>query len=239
MIHIVPILRDNYCYLIEGADKSCIIVDPGQVTPVDAHIAQHGLNPVLILNTHHHADHVAGNAELKAKYGIPVIGPSAEKAKIPHMDKGVAEGDVVEHSGVVLSALETPGHTKGHIVFYWKDKGALFSGDTLFSMGCGRLLEGSAAEMFASLHKLKSLPPETEIYCGHEYTRSNGDFALSLEPDNHDIIERMKEVAKLRTNNRPTLPATLAVEMKTNPFLRSADVAEFARRRTQKDNFQQ
>lgn len=237
MIHIVPILRDNYCYLIEGADKACIIVDPGQVTPVESHIAQHGLKPVVILNTHHHADHVAGNAELKARYGIPVIGPGAEKAKIPHMDKGVGEGDAIEQAGIALSVLETPGHTKGHIVFYCKDKGALFSGDTLFSMGCGRLLEGSAGEMFESLQKIKSLPHDTDIYCGHEYTKSNGDFALTVEPDNNDIKNRMKDVIKLQTNNRPTLPVTLAVELKTNPFLRSADSATFAQRRRQKDNF--
>ncbi len=237
MIHIVPILRDNYCYLLEGADKVCIIVDPGQVIPVESHIAQHGLKPVLILNTHHHADHVAGNAELKAKYGIPVTGPAAEKTKIPHMDKGVAEGDVIEQAGIALSVLETPGHTKGHIVFHWKDKHALFAGDTLFSMGCGRLLEGTAEDMFASLQKIKSLPPETEIYCGHEYTKANAAFAQFIEPDNNDIKERMKDVVKLQTNNLPTLPVTLAVELKTNPFLRSIDVGTFAERRRQKDNF--
>lgn len=237
MIHIVPILRDNYCYLLEGEGKACIILDPGQITPVESHIAQHGLKPAMILNTHHHADHIAGNAELKATFDIPVIGPKAEQTKIPRMDKGVSEGDTIEHSGIVLSVIETPGHTKGHVAFYWKDQRALFCGDTLFSMGCGRLLEGSAEEMFASLQKIKSLPPETEIYCGHEYTQSNGAFAQSVDPGNADIQARMKDVVKLQTNNRPTIPVTLATELKTNPFLRAQDVSAFAALRTQKDNF--
>jgi len=237
LIHIVPILRDNYCYILEGEDRHCIILDPGQVTPVESYIIQHGLKPVMILNTHHHADHIAGNAELKAKYNIPVIGPKAEQSKIPGMDKGLSEADTVEHSGITLRIIETPGHTKGHIVFHWGDKGALFSGDTLFSMGCGRLLEGSADEMFESLQKLKSLPPETEIYCGHEYTKSNGDFAQTIEPQNTDIQTRLKDVVKLQTNNRPTIPVTLGTELKTNPFLRASDVSAFAAIRKQKDNF--
>lgn len=236
MIHIVPILRDNYCYLLEGEDKTCIILDPGQITPVESHIAQHGLKPVLILNTHHHADHIAGNAELKTKYAIPVAGPRAEQTKIPHMDKGLAEGDMIEQSGIVLSVMETPGHTKGHIVFHWKDRDALFCGDTLFSMGCGRLFEGTAEDMFESLQKIKSLPPETGIYCGHEYTASNGSFAQNVESDNTDIQARMKEVLKLRTNNLPTIPVTLETELKTNPFLRAPDVSTFAALRKQKDN---
>jgi hydroxyacylglutathione hydrolase len=237
LIHIVPILRDNYCYLLEGVDKNCIILDPGQVTPVESYISQHGLKPVLILNTHHHADHIAGNAELKAKYKIPVTGPKAEQSKIPHMDKGVSEGDTISESGIALRVIETPGHTKGQIVFYWADKNALFSGDTLFSMGCGRLVEGSPQEMFASLQKIKSLPPETEIYCGHEYTQANGQFALSLEPENADILNRLKDVSRLRINNLPTVPVTLETELKTNPFLRSCDENDFAAIRKQKDDF--
>ena len=237
MIHIVPILRDNYCYLLEGADKRCLILDPGQVTPVESHLRLHGLTPVGILNTHHHADHIAGNTELKQKFGIPVIGPKAEQAKIPHMDKGLVENDLLSESGIELTVFETPGHTKGHIVFYWKEKSALFSGDTLFSMGCGRLLEGTAEDMFSSLQRIKSLPPDTNIYCGHEYTKSNGDFALSIDPHNQDIQNRQKDVIRLQNNGRPTLPATLESELKTNPFLRAADCAAFALLRKQKDNF--
>ncbi len=237
MIHIVPILRDNYCFLLEGADSQCLIIDPGQVTPVESHLKLHGLTPVAILNTHHHADHIAGNAELKQKFSIPVIGPKAEQGKIPAIDKGVAEGDWFEEAGIRLSVIETPGHTKGHIAFYWKDKGALFCGDTLFSMGCGRLLEGTAEEMYSSLRKIKTLPPETDIYCGHEYTKANGAFAMSVEPDNPDIQNRLKEATRLQTNGRPAIPVSLALEMKTNPFLRAENAAAFAELRRQKDNF--
>ena len=237
MIHIVPILRDNYCFLLEGAERQCLIIDPGQVTPVESHLKLHGLTPVAILNTHHHADHIAGNAELKQKFSIPVIGPKAEQGKIPAIDKGVAEGDWFEEAGIRLSVIETPGHTKGHIAFYWKDKGALFCGDTLFSMGCGRLLEGTAEEMYSSLRKIKTLPPETDIYCGHEYTKANGAFAMSVEPDNPDIQNRLKEATRLQTNGRPAIPVSLALEMKTNPFLRAENAAAFAELRRQKDNF--
>jgi len=236
-IHIIPTLRDNYAYLIEGSDKECLIVDPGEVMPVDAYIQQHGLKPVLILNTHHHADHVAGNAELKAKYQIPVVGPKAELKLIPHITKGVDESDTIEQSGITLSVIETPGHTNGHIVFYCKEAYALFSGDTLFSMGCGRLLEGTADHLYASLQKLKTLPPQTQIYCGHEYTKSNGEFAINVEPGNVDIPVRLREVAKLRINNQPTIPVTLETELKTNPFLRADSAKNFAELRLRKDTF--
>ncbi len=236
-VHIIPVLKDNYCYLLEGADKQCIIIDPGQVKPVELYIQQNGLKPVLILNTHHHADHVAGNVELKSLYDISVSGPKAEENQIRGLTKSVTEGDVIEQSGLSLRVIETPGHTKGHIVFYCEDANALFSGDTVFSLGCGRLLECSPEEMFSSLQKLKTLPPQTDIYCGHEYTVSNGDFALTVDPDNQDLKTRMSEAKKLRTNNLPTLPVTLETELKTNPFLRASDASSFAALRSQKDNF--
>lgn len=237
MIHIIPILRDNYCYLIEGADKQCAIIDPGEVKSVQLYIEQHGLKPIAILNTHHHADHIAGNADLKKHYQIPVIGPKAEAKHIPNMDRGLDEGDRFSEAGIDLSVIATPGHTNGHIVFYWEKESALFAGDTLFSMGCGRLLEGTAQDMYNSLQKLKALPAETQIYCGHEYTQSNGAFALSVDPDNVDLKVRLEEVRKLRLNNRPTLPVSLATEMKTNPFLRAASLNDFAGLRARKDNF--
>lgn len=236
-VHIVPILRDNYCYIVEGDDQNCIIIDPGQVAPVSAFIAERSLNPALILNTHHHADHVAGNAELKSLYNVPIIGPKSEMPMIPHIDKGVAEGDVIDQSGTTLHVIETPGHTNGHIVFYAPALNALFAGDTLFSMGCGRLLEGSADDMFASLQKLAPLPDDTLLYCGHEYTESNGRFALSVEPDNRDIQTRMADVAKLRANGLPTLPVTLRTERATNPFLRADSAKKFAELRLRKDQF--
>lgn len=236
-IHIIPVLRDNYCYIIEADDKRCIIVDPGQVAPVTAFVQERELIPALILNTHHHADHVAGNAELKTRYDIPVIGPKAEMKLIPHITKGLSEGDVFDECGIMFDILETPGHTNGHIVFYAPALAALFAGDTLFSMGCGRLMEGSAEDLFASLQKLKNLPAKTLLYCGHEYTKSNGAFAADCEPDNGDIKIRRAEVDKLRANNLPTLPVSLETELKTNPFLRTDDAKKFAELRLRKDSF--
>lgn len=236
-VHIVPILRDNYCFVIQGLSDRCVIVDPGQVAPVVAYITEKKLTPALILNTHHHADHVAGNAELKEKYNVPVIGPAAEQKRIPHMDKGVKGGDVIEESGLRLQVIETPGHTNGHVCFYSAEFHALFCGDTVFGMGCGRLLEGSAEDMFASLQTIKSLPPETRLYWGHEYTEANGRFAAAVEPENSDITARILQTAKLRANNLPTLPGTLDVELKTNPFLRADSAKKFAELRLRKDNF--
>lgn len=236
-IHIVPVLRDNYCYIVEGDDRKCIIIDPGQVAPVQLFLRQSNLTPALILNTHHHADHVAGNAELGSAYNVLVIGPAAEHKLIPYMSKGVAEGDVIEEAGISFLAIETPGHTNGHIVFYAADLGALFAGDTLFSMGCGRLMEGTAEQMYGSLQKLKSLPPKTNLYGGHEYTESNGRFALSSDPDNTDLHARMAEVAKQRANNLPTYPVSLETELKTNPFLRADSAKKFAELRLRKDSF--
>lgn len=237
-IHIVPVLRDNYCYVVEGDNAQAVIIDPGQVGPVEIFIRQNNLVPVLILNTHHHADHVAGNAELSRLYNIPVKGPKAEEKLIPQMSAGLTHGDTVSLAGLVFEVIATPGHTSGHVSYYERSSGSLFSGDTLFSMGCGRLIEGSAAEMYRSLQRLKELPGKTHIYCGHEYTEANGRFGLSQEPENSDIAERMNTVRKLRGNNLPTLPVTLETEMKTNVFLRAISEKDFADLRARKDVFQ-
>ncbi len=237
IIHIIPILRDNYAYIIEGADKMCLIVDPGQVTPVQNFLLQSALTPVAIFNTHHHADHVAGNGELVESYGIPVIGPEAERHKIPAFTHGVRGGDIVSYIGLNFAVIDTPGHTLGHIVFYDAEHDNLFSGDTLFSLGCGRLIEGNAEQMFESLRLLASLPPQTNMYCGHEYTESNARFALDIDPENQALKKRMEDIRKLRLNNLPTLPVTLKSELDANPFLRAKDEKEFAGLRARKDVF--
>lgn len=236
-VHIVPILKDNYCYVIEGDDKQCVIVDPGQTKQVEALIGLHDLTPVAIINTHHHADHVAGNLDLKTLYKIPVYGPKSEAAKIPHMDYGLIEGGVFDMAGITLTVIETAGHTTGHICFYDDASRTLMSGDTLFSMGCGRLLEGTAEQMWNSLQRLKQLPDDTQIYCGHEYTESNGAFATHVMPENTAIAARLSEVKKYRMNGMASLPVSLASEKTTNPFLIARDVTEFARLRQMKDNF--
>lgn len=239
LVHIIPVLRDNYAYIVEGADGACVIVDPGQVEPVKAFIAQKEFHPVAIINTHHHADHIAGNAELAALYKIPVIGPEAERQKIVGISGGVKDGDVLNLAGMQFHVIETPGHTLGHVCFHEQAHKILLSGDTLFSLGCGRLIEGNADQMFASLQRLSALPDETLIFCGHEYTESNGRFALSVIPDNKDLLARMQEVRKRRANNLPTVPSTIKMERATNPFLRAGTAKEFAGLRARKDSFQE
>lgn len=232
-IHIVPILDDNYCYIIEGADNQCLIVDPGEANPVKLYLNKNKLKPVAIINTHHHGDHTGGNLD----FGLPVIAPETEKIKIPGFSKSIKDKDKIDLAGIDLTVIETPGHTKGHVILYCEAASALFSGDTLFSMGCGRLFEGSAQDMYESLQKIKQLPPDTKIYCGHEYTAANARFAQHIEPDNNDIALRITEIKKLRDKKEPTIPTTLEMELKTNPFLRADSADSFADLRSQKDNF--
>lgn len=237
MIHILPILEDNYCYIIEGRGKECIVIDPGEAKPVEIFLNQARLKPVAILNTHHHDDHTAGNMALKKRYGINVFGPAAEMQNIHCIDKGLHDGDHFEMAGIEIFVIATPGHTSGHIIFYSKGENALFSGDTLFSMGCGRLMEGSAEEMFNSLQKIKSLPPQTLLYCGHEYTQSNGEFAKFINPDNQEIKKRLEAVIDLHQQGLPAIPVSLSVEFQTNPFLMANTQKEFAGLRARKDSF--
>ena len=237
MIHVLPVLADNYCYVVEADGGRCIVIDPGEVTPVDDFLSARNLTPIAILNTHHHGDHVGGNITLKQKYNLQIIGPLAEAAKIPGFDRGVAEGDMTDLCGLSFQTLETPGHTLGHVIFYLPDRNALFTGDTLFSLGCGRLFEGTAELMFESLAKIKALSADTEIYFGHEYSAANAAFALAEDADNQDLQQRAAQIATLRRNGRPTAPVTLAAELAANPFLRAASVNEFAGLRARKDRY--
>lgn len=233
-ITLIPVLNDNYAYLIE-TDTVTAIVDPGEAPPVIDALEAKGKSLDLILNTHHHGDHIAGNDALIEKYGATLIGPAAESARIKGMDKTVAEGDRFEIGGEAVEVLETPGHTSGHVVFYLPQAKALFSGDTLFSMGCGRLFEGTPDQMWQSLQKIMALPDDTQIYCGHEYTKANGMFCMNIEPDNGDLKQRMDDVVTLREAGQPTLPVTLGKEKKTNAFLRAGSAQRFAEIRAAKD----
>jgi hydroxyacylglutathione hydrolase len=232
-VHTIPILKDNYAFVIEAANNECLIVDPGEAQPVQNLIQERRLRAIAVLNTHHHGDHIAGNDA----FSYPVIGPEKERAKIKSLTQGVKGGDVFTLANLNIHVIETPGHTAGHIAFYIPALHALFTGDTVFSMGCGRLLEGSADEMFESLQRIKSLPPDINIYCGHEYTHPNARFALSVEPDNPDLHLRIKEVELFRARNAPTIPVTLEMELKTNPFLRIQTAQDFATLRRMKDHF--
>ncbi|BDG74703.1 hydroxyacylglutathione hydrolase [Roseomonas fluvialis] len=233
----VPCLSDNYAWLLRASDGRLAVCDPGEADPVIA--AADALDGRIdtILLTHHHGDHVAGVADLVKRYGCTVVGAAADAHRLPKLDLAVKPGERFELFGVPVDVIASDGHTRGHIAFHLPDCAILLCGDTLFSLGCGRLLEGTAAEMFDSLAALAALPPETLVCCGHEYSESNARFALSIDPDNAALQARAAEIARQRTEGRPTLPTTIGEEADANPFLRAADVAALARIRAAKDNF--
>jgi hydroxyacylglutathione hydrolase len=220
-IDIIPAFTDNYIYLVSDSDIGlAMVVDPGESEPVLKILKERDLHLALILNTHHHRDHIGGSEKLQKVYGAPVIGPTKEKGRIAHMSRGVGQGDLVTFSTLRGRVIETRGHTTGHIVFYFPEIKALFCGDTLFSLGCGKLFEGTAAEMWASLSLLRDLPDDTQIYCGHEYTEDNAKFAMAVDKNNVALKNRAAEVTALRKLGKPTLPSSMGVEKQTNPFLR-------------------
>ncbi len=217
----VPCLSDNYAYLVtaDGSDEA-FVVDPSEAAPVIAAIEQHGLRLVAILTTHHHHDHVGGNEELLAKYGaLPVYAHASDRGRVPAQTVGVEEGQAVHAAGLAIDVLHVPGHTLGAVAYVVD--GGVFTGDTLFIGGCGRLFEGTPAQMYASLSgKLGRLPPETRVYCGHEYTVSNLGFAVHAEPDNRAAADKLVIAKAARLHGEPTVPSTIREELATNPFLR-------------------
>jgi hydroxyacylglutathione hydrolase len=224
----IPVLSDNYIYLLhDPAGGATAAVDPAEAGPVEARLAERGWRLTHILNTHHHHDHVDGNLRLKRRFGCLVIGAERDRARIPGLDRGVGDGDRVEIGAATATVLDTPGHTIGHICYHFAGEDALFCGDTLFSLGCGRMFEGDPPGMWASLARLRALPADTRVYCAHEYTAANGRFAAAIEPDNPALAARLDEVAALRAAGRPTIPSRIGVERDTNPFLR-ADRPEMA-----------
>jgi len=217
----IPVLRDNYLYLIhEPVSGDTAIVDPAVDQPVTDVLEARGWTLTHILNTHHHWDHTGANEKLKATYGLTIIGPKNEAEKIPGIDVAVGDGDRIKLGDVTADVYDVPGHTAGHIAYHFADDTALFCGDTMFAMGCGRLFEGTPGQMWQSLQKLMALPDETAIYCAHEYTTANGEFALSIEPGNQALVDRMAAVRALRAADQPTVPSVLHLEKATNPFLR-------------------
>jgi hydroxyacylglutathione hydrolase len=220
------VLKDNYVYLLhEPASGATAVVDPSVAEPVFAALDETGWRLSHILNTHHHWDHTGGNEALKAATGAVVVGPRADRERIPAIDIALGEGDRYAIGSETAEIFDVPGHTRGHIAFWFATSRALFCGDTLFTLGCGRMFEGTPPQMWRSLSKLRVLPAETRVFCGHEYTQANARFALAVEPGNSALVARAKAVDALRAEGRATVPATLGEELATNPFLR-ADCAE-------------
>ncbi len=251
-IEMFPCLKDNYGFLVHDSESGVTAaIDTPEVEPIRRALSARGWRLTHILNTHHHHDHAGGNLELKAQTGCTIVGPGKDAARIPGIDVGLEQGDRWMLGTHPVDVLETPGHTKGHIVYHLPEDHVAFVGDTLFALGCGRLFEGSPEQMWRSLQKILALPDDTWIYCAHEYTAANARFALSVEPGNDTLVERAAEVDELRAAGRATVPVRLDVEKATNPFLRPAsenlratlgldgadDVEVFARTRALKDAF--
>lgn len=220
----IPCLADNYVWLLrETAQGAVAVVDPADPRPVHAALAARGWRLTHVLNTHHHADHVGGNLDLKAAYGCRIVGPRADQARIPGIDVALGDGDHVELGGERAEVLDVPGHTRGHVAFWFAAARALFCGDTLFALGCGRMFEGTAPQMWASLARLRALPDDTDVYCAHEYTQSNARFARHVDPHNAALAARSAAIDALRARGEATVPAPLGLEKRTNPFLRADD----------------
>ncbi|PQA88764.1 hydroxyacylglutathione hydrolase [Hyphococcus luteus] len=245
-------LSDNYGYLVHDRETGeTAAIDTPDAEAINRELEKAGWRLTHIFNTHHHFDHAGGNLALKDKWGCEIIGPKGEAGRIPGIDRPVGEGDSVELGASTAIVHETPGHTLGHIIYYFPETHAAFVGDTIFAMGCGRLFEGTADQMWSSLSKIAAMPADTKIYCAHEYTKANAAFALSVDPDNDDLKKRAEEVDALRAKGTPTVPTTVALELATNPFLRASDknlqaaigmegakaVDAFAKTRALKDSF--
>ena len=221
-IELVPLLKDNYAYLLrDPASGATGVVDPSEAGPVLAAAAAKGWEISHVLNTHHHWDHTGGNLEIKRATGCTVVGPAPDRDRVPGIDMAVDEGERFRLGAAEAEIIFIPGHTRGHIAFWFAASDALFCGDTLFLMGCGRLFEGTPEQMWRSLARLRALPEATQVYCGHEYTQANARFALTVDPANRDLKERAAWVDRMRAEGKATVPGTMGDERKTNPFLRA------------------
>ena len=237
-IEIIKCLQDNYSYLIIDKNnlKACV-VDPSEASPIINFVEKKKLKLVYILNTHHHYDHVGGNLELKRKYNSKVIGFKEDKKRIPGIDILVEDNQIWNEDNFEAKIYHVPGHTSGHIAFHFFKEKKLFIGDTLFSLGCGRIFEGTNEEMFNSLNKIKKIPDDTEIYCGHEYTLQNSKFCLAHDSTNLNLKNKILEIERKIKNGLPTIPTFLKDELKCNIFLKAKDAKSFSKLRDLKDNF--
>jgi len=237
-IEIIKCLQDNYSYLIiDEKDQKACVVDPGEAKPIINYIENNKIKLKYILNTHHHYDHVGGNIELKEKYNLNIIGFRSDQYRIPGITALVDDGQIWKEDNFEAKIYHVPGHTSGHIVFYFFKENIIFTGDTLFSLGCGKIFEGTHKQMFNSLNKIKELPKNTEIFCGHEYTLQNSNFCLANDPKNLKLKEKIIEIKKNVKNNLPSIPTKLSDELELNIFLKAKDLKSFSKLRDLKDNF--
>ena len=237
-IKIIKCLQDNYSYIIiDPKNKNTCVVDPSESEPIINFLEKNNLQLNYILNTHHHYDHVGGNNKLKKKYNAKVVGFSDDYKRIPEIDILLKDEEVWKEGNFEVKIIHIPGHTLGHICFYFYKENILFTGDTLFSLGCGRIFEGTYLQMFESLNKLKTLPLHTKIFCGHEYTLQNSKFCLMHDANNENLKKKIIEIKKKLNNNLPTIPSTIKEELDCNIFLKADSLQTFSKLRDLKDNF--
>jgi len=251
-IYQIPCLQDNYGFLVHDPETGATAtIDTPEVAPINQALAAKGWRLTHILNTHHHFDHAGGNEELKARWNCQVVGAAIDAERIPGIDVALADGDTLTLGSKQARIIEVPGHTSGHIAYYFAADEVAFVGDTLFALGCGRLFEGTPEQMSESLGKIMALPDATTVYCAHEYTEANAAFAVTMEPANPGLQQRVKEIQSLRAAGEPTVPTSIGLERATNPFVRSDsaelqavlnlsgadEVAVFAETRRRKDHF--
>ena len=237
-VEIIPCLKDNYSYLlIDDSNNSACVVDPGEATPIIKYLKNKNINLKYILNTHHHFDHIGGNKDLKKKFGSIIVGFREDSNRIPGIDILLKNNQTWKAENFVAKIIHIPGHTTGHICFYFFQERLVFTGDTLFSLGCGRIFEGTYEQMFSSLTKIKSLPKETKIYCGHEYTLNNAKFCIKHDTENQNLQKKIQYIKNQLKNGLPTIPSTISEELDCNIFLRAKDLKTFSKLRDLKDNF--
>ena len=237
-VEIIPCLQDNYSYLIiDESNKTASVIDPSEAKPIINFIEKENINLKYILNTHHHYDHIGGNKDLKKKYNSVVIGYKDDASRIPGIDILLNNNQIWKADNFEAKIMHIPGHTTGHISFHFFKEKLIFTGDTLFSLGCGKIFEGTYQDMFDSLNQIKKLPQDTKIYCGHEYTLQNSKFCIKHDPENLNLKNKIVEIKKKLENNIPTIPSTIKDENECNIFLRVKDVESFAKLRDLKDNF--
>ena len=237
-IEIIKCLQDNYSYLIiDKKNQTACVVDPSEAKPIVNLIEKRKLNLKFILNTHHHYDHIGGNIELKERFKSKIVGFKGDKNRIPEIDFLVEDNQIWKKDKFEAKIYHVPGHTSGHIAFHFFNEKKIFTGDTLFSLGCGRIFEGTHKQMYESLKRIKELPKDTEIYCGHEYTLQNANFCISNDAKNLKLKEKILKIKKKISNNQPTIPTILSDELDCNIFLKAEDVESFSKLRELKDNF--